>query len=63
MRDVIRNWREGEPYLIRPGSLAELCPIVMWKEQLVSHESGCLSEDHSKNVLKVQHDFFLVLIV
>lgn len=55
--------RGTEPCLIRSGSLAELCPIIMWKEQLVSHESGCLAEEYSKNVLKVQPDFFLVLIV
>lgn len=54
MRDVIRNWREREPCWMMSGSVTKLYPIVMWKEQLVSHEFGYLAEDHFKNVLMVR---------
>lgn len=46
-RHYIGNWRKGDSCYIVAESLAELCPAVMWKAELVSDELGYLPEEIS----------------
>lgn len=41
---VIGNWRKGDLFCIMPESLAELCPALMWKGELVSNKLEYLAE-------------------
>ena len=40
--------REEDPYYIMAESLAELCPPVVRKAELVSKALGCVAEEISK---------------
>ena len=43
---------EGDPRHIVTESLAELCPTVMWKAELVNDKIGRLAEETSKQAVE-----------
>lgn len=45
---IAGNQREGDPSPIRAGNVAKLCPIVVWKAELVSGGLGYLTEETSR---------------
>lgn len=48
---VIGTWK-GDPSYAVAGSLAELCPPVMWKSELASNRLEQLAEEVSKQSVK-----------
>ena len=49
---LLENLREGDPRHIVTESLAELCPTVMWKAELVNDKIGRLAEETSKQAVE-----------
>lgn len=47
-KDIIASWRKGYPCYIMELSLGELCPIVVWKAELLNDELGYLAKEISK---------------
>ena len=56
---VIGTWKGDLSYTVA-GSLAELCPTVMWKAELVSNKLEYLAEEHSKQSVE-DADWFLLI--
>lgn len=44
---MVGNWRKGDPFYVVAEYLAELCLVVMWKEELMNDETGYLAEKTS----------------
>ena len=58
---VFGNRGKRNPCSLVSDSLAELCPGIMWKAELLSSELGYLTEDISKQSDEIQPSFFLML--
>ena len=59
---VIGTWK-GDPSYTVAGSLAELCPPVMWKSELASNRLEQLAEELSKQSVKDATWFLLIASV
>ena len=57
---VIGTWK-GEPSYTVAGSLAELCPPVVWKAELINDQLGYLADEISSKMLKMQFVFSFCL--
>lgn len=44
---LLENLREGDPCYIVAESLAESCPTVLWKAELINDDTGHLAEEIS----------------
>ena len=42
------NWNKGNPCYVGAKSLATLCPIVIWKADLISDTAGYMAKEISK---------------
>lgn len=52
---LLENLREGHPCYIMAESLAELCPTVLWKAELVNDDTGHLAEISKQSVESVAY--------
>lgn len=50
---VIGNQRKESPYYIKAENLAELCPTVVWKAELINDQLGYLADEISSKMLKM----------
>lgn len=51
--DVSGSWRKGDLCYLVPESLAELCPPLRWKAELVNNELGYLAQISKQSIKAV----------
>ena len=50
MGNITRNWQKENSGYTEAESLAELCPTVTWKAELLSDELGYLTEISKQSI-------------
>lgn len=51
-RNVIGNWKKGDPYNKMTKNLLEKCYNILWKVDIMGNEIGYLAEKISDKMLK-----------
>lgn len=59
-QESIGSCRKSVPCYKVAENLAELCPRVLWKREVISNELGYLAEEISEPSVKVMASFLLI---